>query len=85
MVLVDMSEATGLVAPYTGEGLLAEAMAAQAKMSPPVTPPTTRMLQEALQQLEDRLDADEEEDLYCVACDKEMRNEKAFAAHLLQR
>ena len=26
-------------------------MAAQAKMSPPVTPPTTRMLQEAVQQL----------------------------------
>ena len=32
-------------------------------------------MEEALQQLEDRLDADEEEDLYCVACDKEMRNE----------
>ena len=41
-------------------------------------------MEEALQQLEDRLDA-EEEDLYCVACDKEMRNEKAFAAHRLQR
>lgn len=42
-------------------------------------------MEEALQQLEDRLDADEEEDLYCVACDKEMRNEKAFATHRLQR
>ncbi len=42
-------------------------------------------MEEALQQLEDRLDADEEEELFCVACNKEMRNEKAFAAHRLQR
>lgn len=42
-------------------------------------------LEEALQQLEDRLDADEEDELYCVACEKEMRNEKAFAAHRLQK
>ena len=31
------------------------------------------------------MDANEEDELYCVACDKEMRNEKAFAAHRLQR
>ena len=42
-------------------------------------------MEEALQQLEDRLDADEEDELYCVACNKEMRNEKAFATHRLQR
>ena len=27
------------------------------------------------------LDAEEEDNLFCVACDKEMRNEKAFATH----
>ena len=38
-------------------------------------------MEDELQKLEDQLDADEENELYCVACDKEMRNEKAVAAH----
>jgi hypothetical protein len=42
-------------------------------------------IEEALQELEDRLDADEENELFCVACNKEMRNEKAFAAHRQQK
>ena len=42
-------------------------------------------LEEALQQLEDRLDANDEDELYCVACDKEMRNAKAMATHRQQR
>jgi len=42
-------------------------------------------IEEALQELEDRLDADEENELFCVACNKEMRNEKAFASHRQQK
>ena len=38
-------------------------------------------MEDQLQKLEIEMDANEEDELYCVACDKEMRNEKAFAAH----
>lgn len=42
-------------------------------------------MEDALQQLEDQLDANEEDELFCVACNKEMRNEKAFEAHRKQK
>ena len=42
-------------------------------------------MEDELQKLEDALDANEEDELYCVACDKEMRNKKAFAVHRLQK
>ena len=42
-------------------------------------------MEDELQRLEDELDTHEEDELYCVACDKEMRNEKAFAAHRKQK
>ena len=38
-------------------------------------------MEDELQKLEDQLDANEEDELFCVACNKELRNEKAFAAH----
>ena len=41
----------GFPGPYTVEGLLAEALAKKAKLSPPLTPPTTRVLEETLRQL----------------------------------
>lgn len=40
-----------------------------------------KSMEDELEKLEDALDAEEEDNLYCVACDKEMRNEKAVAAH----
>merc|ERR1712142_454120 len=43
-----------------------------------------KCMEDELQMLEDRLDAEEEDNLYCVACEKELRNEKAFAAHRTQ-
>ena len=42
-------------------------------------------MEDELQRLEDELDNHEEDELYCVACDKELRNEKAFAAHRKQK
>lgn len=42
-------------------------------------------MEEELQKLEDQLDANDEDELFCVACNKEMRNEKAFAAHRKQK
>ena len=42
-------------------------------------------MEEELQKLEDQLDANEEDELFCVACNKELRNEKAFAAHRNQK
>ncbi len=42
-------------------------------------------MEDELQRLEDELDTHEEDELYCVACDKELRNEKAFAAHRKQK
>ena len=38
-------------------------------------------MEDELQKLEDQLDANQEDELFCVACNKELRNEKAFAAH----
>ena len=38
-------------------------------------------MEDELQKLEDQLDANEDDELFCVACNKELRNEKAFAAH----
>merc|ERR1712179_262766 len=32
-----------------------------------------------------QLDAEDDDELFCVACDKEMRNEKAFASHIKQK
>lgn len=40
-----------------------------------------KSMEDELERLEDALDAEEEDNLFCVACDKEMRNEKAFATH----
>ena len=42
-------------------------------------------MEDQLQKLEDELDANEEDELFCVACNKELRNEKAFAAHRTQK
>jgi len=42
-------------------------------------------MEDELQKLEDQLDANEEDELFCVACNKELRNEKAFAAHRNQK
>ena len=42
-------------------------------------------MEEELRVLEDKLDADDDDELFCVACNKEMRNEKAFASHRKQR
>merc|ERR1712203_307346 len=42
-------------------------------------------MEDQLQKLEDQLDANEEDELFCVACNKELRNEKAFAAHRNQK
>lgn len=42
-------------------------------------------MEDELQRLEDELDANEEDELFCVACNKELRNEKAFAAHRKQK
>jgi DnaJ family protein A protein 5 len=42
-------------------------------------------MESELQKLEDQLDANEEDELFCVACNKEMRNEKAFATHRTQK
>lgn len=42
-------------------------------------------MEDELQKLEDELDANEEDELFCVACNKEMRNEKAFATHRKQK
>ena len=42
-------------------------------------------MEEELQKLEDQLDANEEDELFCIACNKEMRNEKAFDAHRKQK
>ena len=42
-------------------------------------------MEDELRVLEDQLDAEDDEELFCVACNKEMRNEKAFAAHRKQK
>ena len=42
-------------------------------------------MENELQKLEDDLDANQEDELFCVACNKELRNEKAFAAHRNQK
>ena len=42
-------------------------------------------MENELRVLEDRLDAEDDDELFCVACDKEMRNEKAFASHRKQK
>ena len=42
-------------------------------------------MENELQRLEDDLDANEEDELFCMACNKELRNEKAFAAHRKQK
>ena len=42
-------------------------------------------MENELQRLEDDLDANQEDELFCVACNKELRNEKAFAAHRNQK
>ena len=42
-------------------------------------------MESELQKLEDDLDANQEDELFCVACNKELRNEKAFAAHRNQK
>jgi len=43
-------------------------------------------VEQALQSLENAYDSSaEEEDNYCVACNKQLRNAKAFAAHLKQK
>ena len=44
-----------------------------------------KSMEDELQMLEDRLDAEEEDNLFCVACNKELRNEKAFATHRTQK
>merc|ERR1712008_330609 len=38
-----------------------------------------------LPKLENNLDGNHEDDLFCVACNKELRNEKDFAAHRNQK
>jgi len=40
-------------------------------------------MENELLKLEKQLDSDDE--LYCVACDKHMRNEKAFVSHMKQK
>ena len=42
-------------------------------------------MEDELRVLEDQLDAEDDEELFCVACNKEMRNEKAFASHRKQK
>merc|ERR1712226_1325008 len=42
-------------------------------------------MENELRILEDRLDAEDDDELFCVACNKEMRNEKAFASHRKQK
>merc|ERR1712223_739977 len=42
-------------------------------------------MEDELRVLEDQLDADDVDELFCVACNKEMRNEKAFASHRKQK
>jgi len=42
-------------------------------------------MEHELRVLEDQLDADDVDELFCVACNKEMRNEKAFASHRKQK
>ena len=42
-------------------------------------------MENELRVLEDRLDAEDDDELFCVACNKEMRNEKAFASHRKQK
>ena len=42
-------------------------------------------MEDELRVLEERLDAEDDDELFCIACNKEMRNEKAFAAHRKQK
>jgi len=42
-------------------------------------------MEDELRVLEDRLDAKDDDELFCVACNKEMRSEKAFASHRKQK
>jgi len=42
-------------------------------------------MEDELRVLEDKLDAEDVDELFCVACNKEMRNEKAFASHRKQK
>ena len=42
-------------------------------------------MEDELRVLEERLDAEDDEELFCIACNKEMRNEKAFTAHRKQK
>ena len=42
-------------------------------------------MEDELRVLEDKLDAEDDDELFCVACDKEMRNVKAFAIHRKQK
>merc|ERR1712173_319079 len=41
--------------------------------------------EDELRVLEERLDAEDDDELFCIACNKEMRNEKAFASHRKQK
>ena len=42
-------------------------------------------MEDELRVLEDRLDAKDDDELFCVACNKEMRSEKAFSSHRKQK
>jgi len=42
-------------------------------------------MEDELRVLEDRLDAEDDDELFCVACNKEMRSQKAFASHRKQK
>merc|ERR1712173_511424 len=42
-------------------------------------------MEDELRVLEERLHAEDDDELFCIACNKEMRNEKAFAAHRKQK
>ena len=42
-------------------------------------------MEDELRVLEEQLDAQDDDELFCVACNKEMRNEKAFASHRKQK
>jgi DnaJ family protein A protein 5 len=42
-------------------------------------------MEDELRVLEEQLDAQDDDELFCVACNKEMRNEKALASHRKQK
>ena len=42
-------------------------------------------MEDELRVLEEQLDAQDDDELFCVACNKELRNEKAFASHRKQK